>query len=141
MVPFFVLSAALHLLLLWVVPSGRDTAGLKVQVLRLPPPVLVMPKPAFTADSPRLLQYRLERLELPAGPESPNPPESIPKVVGVGKLPVITPFAELAIDTSKGLSPELSPETSCLDDDIRGLRGRPRNTDAASDRAYGAKLS
>ena len=101
MVPFFVLSAALHLLLLWVVPSGRDTAGLKVQVLRLPPPVLVMPKPAFTADSPRLLQHRLERLELPAGPESPNPPESIPEVVGVGKLPVITPFAELAIDTSE----------------------------------------
>ncbi|MDE2808785.1 MAG: hypothetical protein OXN90_10240, partial [Gemmatimonadota bacterium] len=98
-VPFFVLSAALHLLLLWIVPAGRDTAGLKVQVLRLPPPVLVMPKPAFTADSPRLLQHRLERLELPAGPESPNPPESIPEVVGVGKLPVITPFAELAIDT------------------------------------------
>ena len=99
-VPFFVLSAALHLLLLWIVPPGRDTAGLKVQVLRLPPPVLVMPKPAaFTADSPRLLQHRLERLELPAGPESPDPPESIPEVVGVGKLPIITPFAELAIDT------------------------------------------
>ena len=100
MVPFFVLSAALHLLLLWIVPSGRDTAELKVKVLRLPPPALMMPKPAFTADSPRLLQYRLERLELPAGPENPNPPESIPEVVGVGKLPVITPFAELA-DTSE----------------------------------------
>ena len=100
MVPFFVLSAALHLLLLWIVPPGRDTAGLKVQVLRLPPPVLVMPKPAaFTADSPRLLQHRLERLEVPAGPEFPDPPESIPEVVGVGKLPIITPFAELAIDT------------------------------------------
>ena len=101
MVPFFVLSAALHLLLLWIVPSGRDTAELKVKVLRLPPPALMMPKPAFTADSPRLLQHLLERLELPAGPESPNPPESIPKVVGIGKLPVITPFAELAIDTSE----------------------------------------
>ena len=100
MVPFFVLSAALHLLLLWVVPSGRDTTGIKVRLLRLPPP-LVVPQSAFTADSPRLLQHRLERLELPAGPESPNPPESIPKVVGVGKLPVITPFAELAIDTSE----------------------------------------
>ena len=100
MVPFFVLSAALHLLLLWIVPSGRDTAELKVKVLRLPPPALMMPKPAFTADSPRLLQHRLERLELPAGPENPNPPESIPEVVGVGKLPVITPFAELA-DTSE----------------------------------------
>ena len=99
MVPFFVLSAALHLLLLWIVPSGRDTAELKVKVLRLPPPALMMPKPAFTADSPRLLQHLLERLELSAGPESPNPPESIPEVVGVGKLPVITPFAELAIDT------------------------------------------
>lgn len=96
-VPFFVLSAALHLLLLWIVPSGRDTAGLKVQVLRLPPPALMMPKPAFTADSPRLLQHRLERLELLAGPEFPNPPESIIEVVG--DLPVITPFAELAIDT------------------------------------------
>ena len=100
-VPFFVLSAALHLLLLWIVPSGRDTAEFKVKVLRLPPPALMMPKPAFTADSPRLLQHLLERLELPAGPESPNPPESIPKVVGIGKLPVITPFAELAIDTSE----------------------------------------
>ena len=99
MVPFFVLSAALHLLLLWIVPSGRDTAELKVRVLRLPPPALMMPKPAFIADSPRLLQHLLERLELPAGPENPNPPESIPEVVGVGKLPVITPFAELAIDT------------------------------------------
>lgn len=99
MVPFFVLSAALHLLLLWIVPSGRDTAELKVRVLRLPPPALMMPKPAFIADSPRLLQHFLERLELPAGPENPNPPESIPEVVGVGKLPVITPFAELAIDT------------------------------------------
>ncbi len=100
MVPFFVLSAALHLLLLWIVPSGRDTTELKVQVFRLPPPVLVMSKSAaFTADSPRLLQHHLERLELPAGPENPNPPESIPEVVGVGKLPVITPFAELAIDT------------------------------------------
>ena len=96
-VPFFVLSAALHLLLLWIVPSGRDTAGLKVQVLRLPPPALMMPKPTFTADSPRLLQHRLERLELLAGPEFPNPPESIIEVVG--DLPVITPFAELAIDT------------------------------------------
>ena len=100
MVPFFVLSAALHLLLLWLVPSGRDTVELKVKVLRLPP-ALMMPKPAFTADSPRLLQHLLERLELPAGPENPNPPESIPEVVGVGKLPVITPFAELAIDTSE----------------------------------------
>ena len=99
MVPFFVLSAALHLLLLWIVPSGRDTAGLEVQVLRLPPPALMMPKPTFTADSPRLLQHRLERLELLAGPEFPNPPESIIEVVG--DLPVITPFAELAIDTSE----------------------------------------
>ena len=99
MVPFFVLSAALHLLLLWIVPSGRDTVEFKVQVLRLPPPALMMPKPAFTADSPRLLQHRLERLELLAGPEFPNPPESIIEVVG--DLPVITPFAELAIDTSE----------------------------------------
>ena len=67
-------------------------------MLRLPPPALMMPKPAaFTADSPRLLQHRLERLELLAGPEFPNPPESIIEVVG--DLPVITPFAELAIDT------------------------------------------
>ena len=98
MVPFFVLSAALHLLLLWIVPSGRDTVGLKVQVLRLPPP-LVVPQSAFTADSPHLLEHRLERLELPAAPESPEPPEPTPAVVG--ELPVITPFAELAIDTTE----------------------------------------
>lgn len=94
-VPFFVLSAALHLLLLWIVPSGRDTAGLKVQMLR--PPPLMVPPSAFTADSPRLLKHRLERLEVPAGPGRPDPPE--PTTAVIEELSVITPFADWSIDT------------------------------------------
>ena len=94
-VPFFVLSAALHLLLLWIVPSGRDTAELRVQVLR--PPPLMVPSSAFTADSPRLLKHRLERLEVPVGPGRPDPPE--PTTAVIEELPVITPFADWSIDT------------------------------------------
>ena len=97
LVPFFVLSAVLHLLLSWIVPSGRDTAGPEVRVLRRLPPTLMVPKPAFTAASPRRLPHRLERVEIPVGPESPEPPEPTPVVAG--ELPIITPFAEWSIDT------------------------------------------